>query len=470
MGSKIKNKSNSINKAWGGRFSRSPHKLLEEINSSIEFDQRLYLEDIRASKVHAAMLGKQKIVSSGDVKKIIEGLDLILLEMGSGKFIFRRDLEDIHMNIEFRLRELIGDIAGHLHTARSRNDQVAVDFKMWVRNSIDVIDQLIKSFQSTLINNAEKHAESIMPGFTHMQIAQPVTLGHHLLAYVEMLGRDRERLRDCRKRLNESPLGVAALGGTSFPIDRDYTSTHLDFDRPSTNSIDTVSDRDFALEYLSAISILSIHLSRFAEEYVLWCTSQFGYVKVGDGFSTGSSIMPQKRNPDAAELVRAKTGRIIGALSNLLVVMKGLPMSYGKDMQEDKEPVFQVHDTITLLLETLNGMLIETAFDKERMASDAKKGFSTATDLADWLTKNIGVPFRESHHITGQIVKLAEKNKTELAALSLAQLKSIDSRIDKTVYDVLDVNKAVKSRTSFGGTAPENVMDSISAARKRFLD
>lgn len=469
MKSKVGKDNSRTSQVWGSRFSRSSHELLEKINSSIEFDQRLFSEDIRASKAHAIMLEKQKIVSAQDVKKIIDGLDTILDEIKSGEFKFRKDLEDIHMNIEVRLKELIGEAAGYLHTARSRNDQVAVDFKLWVRSSIDTINSLIKSLQGALIDVAELHAGTIMPGFTHMQIAQPVTLGHHLLAYVEMLGRDRGRFEDCRERLNENPLGAAALGGTSFPIDRNYTSEILEFDRPSANSIDSVSDRDFAMEYLSAASILSIHLSRLAEEYVLWCSSQFGYAKVGDSFSTGSSIMPQKRNPDAAELIRAKAGRVIGSLSSVLVVMKGLPLSYVKDMQEDKEPIFEAHDTITLLLETMAEMLVDTTFNKERMAEDAGKNFALATDVADWLTGFIGISFREAHKITGRIVKLAEKNGTELSNLSLAQLKSVEGRINDSIFEVLCVDTSLKKRTSFGGTATENVLAAIVEAREKFL-
>ena len=470
MSTKIPKPAPNTSKIWGGRFSDSPNKVMEDINSSIDFDQRLFAEDIEASKAHASMLGNQGIISTKNADQIICGLEQISKEITDGIFPFRKDLEDIHMNIEIRLTELIGNVAGYLHTGRSRNDQVAVDLKLWVRKSLDELNSAIKSLQVKLIDIAEIHVNTAMPGFTHLQIAQPVTLGHHLLAYVEMLGRDRGRILDCRSRLNESPLGSAALAGTSFPINRDMTSSVLGFDRPTANSIDSVSDRDFALEYLSVASILSIHLSRFSEEYILWSSAQFGYVKLGDSFSTGSSIMPQKRNPDAAELIRAKAGRVVGALSNLLIVMKALPLTYGKDMQEDKEPLFDAHDTVSLILATMTGMLVETSFDTEKMARDSKMGFSTATDVADWLVMKLGIPFREAHQLTGQMVSLAEKKGAELCELSLSELNLIEPRIDKSIFEVLSVQNSLKSRTSYGGTAPKNVVAAISAARKKFLD
>jgi len=467
---KIPKKSPKTSQIWGGRFSDSPDEIMKSINASIDFDRKLFAEDILASKAHATMLGDQEIISTEILKAILKGLDQISHEIREGRFEFKKDLEDIHMNIEMRLHELIGSAAGFLHIARSRNDQVAVDLKLWVRSSLDSMDLAIRSFQKALIETAEGHIDTAMPGFTHMQLAQPVTLGHHLLAYVEMMGRDRGRISDCRKRLNENPLGAAALAGTSFPIDRMMTSRALGFDRPASNSIDAVSDRDFAIEYLSIASIIAVHLSRLGEEYVFWSSSQFGYARIGDSFSTGSSIMPQKRNPDAAELVRAKAGRVIGALSGLLIVMKGLPLTYGKDMQEDKEPIFQTHDTVMLSLAAMTGMLGKTTFDKNRMAEDAENGFSTATDLADWLVRFCEIPFREAHHIAGKIVKLAEENSVKLAELSLDQLRSIEPRIDERIFEVLSVENSLKSRTSFGGTAPKNVKKAILKAKKRFLD
>jgi len=455
---------------WGGRFSGGPNEIMEEINASIGFDQRLYAQDIAASQAHAEMLAAQGIISNEDAKAITEGLDAVRKEIKDGVFPFRRSLEDIHMNVEARLRELIGDPAGRLHTGRSRNDQVANDFKLWVRDALDILDGSVKEMQAALIDVAGIHAASAMPGFTHMQIAQPVTLGHHLMAYVEMLGRDRSRIADCRKRMNECVLGTAALAGTSFPIDRDMTARSMGFDRPAVNSLDAVSDRDFVLEYLSCASILSVHLSRLAEEYVLWCTQQFGYAKLGDSFSTGSSIMPQKKNPDAAELIRAKAGRIIGSLNGLLIVMKGLPLTYGKDMQEDKEPIFDAHDTLMLCLAAMTGMLGDTEFNKERMAEDAGKGFSTATDLADWLVRVLNLPFRDAHHVTGAIVKLAEDKGVGLEDLTLEDMRSVELRITDDIFEVLGVKNSLRSRKSFGGTAPDNVRDAVIEARKRFLD
>jgi len=442
---------------------------MEEVNASIDFDKRLYAQDIAASKAHARMLAAQGIIPSEDGDAIAEGLDAVAKEIEEGRFPFKRELEDIHMNVESRLRELIGDAAGRLHTARSRNDQVATDFRLWVRDALDTTDAAIRDLQAALIEKAERHAADVMPGLTHLQTAQPVTLGHHLLAYVEMLGRDRGRIADCRNRLNECPLGAAALAGTSFHIDREKTARDLGFDRPTANSLDAVSDRDFALEYLSAAAILSVHLSRLAEEYVIWCSQQFGYAKLGDSFSTGSSIMPQKRNPDAAELIRAKPGRIVGALTGLLTVMKGLPMTYGKDMQEDKEPVFEAHDTILLSLAAMTGMLGDTEFDTGRMADDAGKGFSTATDLADWLVRELALPFRDAHHVTGAIVKRAEEQGVGLEDLTVEEMQAIEPRVTADVFSVLGVGNSVASRASFGGTAPDNVNAAVADARKRFL-
>ncbi len=455
---------------WGGRFASGPAAIMQEINASIDFDRRLYAQDIAASKAHAAMLAKTGIISEDDGDAIVKGLDAIADEIESGDFDFKQALEDIHMNVESRLGELIGDAAGRLHTARSRNDQVATDFRLWVRDALDALDAGLKGLQAALIERAGEHAETAMPGFTHLQPAQPVTLGHHLLAYVEMLGRDRGRAADCRKRLNECPLGAAALAGTSFPIDREMTASALGFDGPMANSLDAVSDRDFALEFLSLAAILGVHLSRLAEEIVLWCSSQFAYAHLPDAFSTGSSIMPQKRNPDAAELVRAKAGSLIGALSALLVVMKGLPLAYGKDMQEDKVPVFQAADTLALCLAAMTGMVAETGFDTDAMRADAGKGFATATDLADWLVRELDMPFRDAHHVTGRLVKLAEEKKVGLEQLSLEDMQSVSPGITESVYGVLGVDDALKSRDSFGGAAPERVRAAVAEARQRFLD
>ena len=454
---------------WGGRFAAGPSAVMEEINASIDFDKRLYAQDIAGSKAHCAMLVACGIISSEDGEAIQGGLDAILAEIEGGCFDFTRALEDIHMNVESRLSQLIGDAAGRLHTARSRNDQVATDFRLWVRDAIDSLEAGLKGLQEVLIDHAEAQADTVMPGFTHLQAAQPVTLGHHLLAWTEMLGRDRGRLADCRARLNESPLGAAALAGTSFPTDRHMTAEALGFDRPMANSLDAVSDRDFALEFLSAGSILAVHLSRMAEEIVLWCTDQFGFIRVSDSFSTGSSIMPQKRNPDAAELVRAKAGRVLGALNSLLVAMKGLPLAYGKDMQEDKEPVFDAVDTLALGVAAMTGMMAEATFDAERMRGALSKGFVTATDLADWLVRVLGMPFRQAHHVTGALVKVAEEKGCDLADLSLSEMQAVEPGITEAVFDVLGVDNSVASRTSFGGTAPDNVKKAAAEARKRFL-
>ncbi len=445
------------NKMWGGRFSEGPGELMEEINASIDFDKRLHAQDIAASKAHCEMLAERGIISRADAEKILNGLSIIAAEIESGKFTFSRALEDIHMNIESRLAELIGDAAGRLHTARSRNDQVAVDFRLHVRASIDhIMGQLIGLMRAFAIQ-AQRHAEVLMPGFTHLQTAQPVTFGHHMLAYVEMFSRDYGRFNDARARMNESPLGAAALAGTSFPIDRHMTAAALGFDAPMRNSLDAVSDRDFVLEALAAAAICAIHVSRFAEEMVIWSSAQFDFIRLPDSFTTGSSIMPQKRNPDAAELARAKAGRVIGALVTLLVVMKGLPLAYSKDMQEDKEPAFEALDTLSLVLEVLTGMVGDMRPNEERLRAAAAQGFSTATDLADWLVRTLDMPFRKAHHVTCALVALAEKTGVDLAELSLEQMQSVEPAITEDVFSVLGVENSVASRTSYGGTAPDNV-------------
>jgi argininosuccinate lyase len=458
------------NSVWGGRFAAGPAEIMRRINASIDFDKRLYAEDIAGSKAHCAMLVAQNILSPEDGAAITSGLEQITSEIESGSFVFRAELEDIHMNIEARLTELIGPAAGRLHTARSRNDQVATDLRLWLRGAIDRLDLAMRDLQEALIDRAEAEAGTVMPGYTHLQIAQPVTLGHHLLAYVEMLGRDRGRLADCRRRLNECPLGAAALAGTSFPIDRHATAAALGFDRPAANSLDAVSDRDFALEFLAAAAITGVHLSRFAEEIVTWCSAEFGFIGLSDAFTTGSSIMPQKRNPDAAELVRAKTGRLNGSLVALLTVMKALPLAYGKDMQEDKIPVFEAVDVLELCLAATAGMVRDMRPRRERLRDAAEQGFATATDLADWLVRAAGLPFRRAHHATGQIVKRAETLGCTLAELPLAELQAVEPAITDAVYDVLDAARSVVSRTSFGGTAPERVLTAAAAARKRFLE
>ncbi len=442
---------------WGGRFASGPGAIMQEINASIDFDRRLYRQDIAASKAHAAMLAKQGIISREDAKAIAHGLDTILSEMETGKFRFKRALEDIHMNVESRLTELIGPAAGRLHTARSRNDQVATDFKLWVRDAIDDIDAALAGYQRALAEKALAHAATVMPGFTHLQTAQPVTFGHHLLAYVEMAARDRSRFADARKRLNESPLGAAALAGTSFRLDRAMTAKALGFDRPAANSLDAVSDRDFVMEALAAASITAVHLSRFAEEIVLWCSPLTGFVTLTDKFTTGSSIMPQKRNPDAAELVRAKTGRIVGALTGLLMVMKGLPLAYQKDMQEDKESAMDALSALMLGLAAMTGMVADMTPDAARMKAAAGAGYSTATDLADWLVRMLKIPFREAHHVTGRIVAAAEQAQVPLDRLALAAMQAIEPRITKAVFDVLSVERSAASRVSHGGTAPGSV-------------
>jgi len=454
---------------WGGRFGAGPSSLMEDINASIGFDKRLYAHDIAGSKAHAAMLADQGIITKEDADAILDGLATVEKEIESGDFEFSDTLEDIHMNVENRLGELIGEAAGRLHTARSRNDQVATDLRLWLRDAIDGLDVGLRGLQETLIVIAEAHAATVMPGYTHLQAAQPVTLGHHMLAYVEMFGRDRGRLADCRARMNESPLGSAALAGTSFPIDRDNTARALGFDGVTRNSLDAVSDRDFVVEFLAAGALLGVHLSRLAEEIVLWSSEPFGFIRLPDSFSSGSSIMPQKRNPDAAELVRGKSGRVIGALNAVLVQLKGLPLAYGKDMQEDKEPVFDATDTLSVCVAVMAGMLASATFDTARMKDAAGKGFTTATDLADWLVRAPGLPFRQAHHVTGQLVKLAEDRGCGLEDLNLADMQAIEPAIGDDVFAVLGLDNSVASRSSAGGTAPGNVAEAASQARKRFL-
>jgi argininosuccinate lyase len=456
-------KSNSM---WGGRFGSEPSAIMREINSSIEVDKRLWREDLAGSIAHATMLRDRGIVSPEDGAAILQGLRRIAAEYEDGGVAEDHSLEDIHMHVEHRLAELIGPAAGRLHTARSRNDQVATDFRMWVRSALAEADDALRGSQQVLVDRAEEHAGDVMPGFTHLQPAQPVTLGHHLLAFYEMLRRDRSRLADARARLDECPLGAAALAGTGFSIDRHATAATLGFARPTANSLDSVSDRDFALDYLMGATQCSLHLSRLAEELIIWSTPMFGFVKLPDEYSTGSSIMPQKRNPDAAELVRGHSGRIAGAMTALVVTMKGLPLAYSKDMQDDKAPVFEAHDLLMLSIAALSGMVAKTRFDTARMRAAAEAGFSTATDLADWLVREADVPFREAHHITGRAVRSAEERNVGLAELGLATLKQIDPRIDERVYEVLSVDASVRSRTSYGGTAPDNVRAQIAAARE----
>ncbi|HEY0218346.1 MAG TPA: argininosuccinate lyase [Afipia sp.] len=455
------------NKMWGGRFDASPDAIMEEINVSIDVDRHLYAQDIVASKAHAAMLAAQGIITASDAKNIAGGLDTILSEIAKGSFTFKRALEDIHMNVESRLGELIGPAAGRLHTARSRNDQVATDFRLYVRDVIDDIDKAFASFQRALVDRALEHADTVMPGFTHLQTAQPVTFGHHLMAYVEMAARDRSRFADARKRLNESPLGAAALAGTSFPIDRQATANALGFQRPMANSLDAVSDRDFVLETLSAASIAAVHLSRFAEEIVIWTSPLVGLVRLSDKFTTGSSIMPQKRNPDAAELVRAKTGRIIGSLTALLIVMKGLPLAYQKDMQEDKAGAMEAFAALSLAVRAMTGMVLDLDPDEARMRVAAGEGYATATDLADWLVRELKMPFREAHHVTGRIVAKASESNLPLHKVPLNVMQVIEPRITARALEVLSVQASVASRTSYGGTAPANVREQAKTWLKR---
>ncbi|HUC50638.1 MAG TPA: argininosuccinate lyase [Xanthobacteraceae bacterium] len=445
------------NKMWGGRFGSGPDPIMEDINVSIDFDRHLYRQDIAASKAHAAMLAKQGIITAQDAKRIAHGLDTILSEIENGKFAFKRALEDIHMNVESRLAELVGEPAGRLHTARSRNDQVATDFRLWVRDAIDEIDAGLAAYQRALAEKALEHAATVMPGFTHLQPAQPVTFGHHLLAYVEMAARDRGRFADARERLNESPLGSGALAGTSFPIDRAMTAKALGFKRPMANSLDGVADRDFVLETLSACAITAVHLSRFAEEIVIWSSPLTGLIKLSDKFTTGSSMMPQKRNPDAAELIRAKSGRILGALTGLMTVIKGLPLAYQKDLQEDKEGALDAVGALTMSLRAMTGMVRDMAPDVARMKEAAGEGYSTATDLADWLVRALKLPFREAHHVTGRIVAKAAEAGMPLDKLPLPLMQEIEPKITKAVFSVLSVGNSVKSRSAVGGTAPNNV-------------
>jgi len=449
------------NAMWGGRFASGPDAIMEAINASIDFDQRMARQDIEGSRAHAAMLAQQGIITDSDAKAIREGLLTVLSEIESGTFQYSKALEDIHMNVEARLKEIVGEPAGRLHTGRSRNDQVALDFKLWTRDQFDAaiagLDALIKA----LLVQAEEHADVVMPGFTHLQVAQPVTWGHHMMAYVEMFARDKSRMIDARARMNESPLGAAALAGTGFDIDRDMTAKALGFDRPSANSLDSVSDRDFALEFLSSASICATHLSRFAEELVIWSSAQFRFVVLSDRFSTGSSIMPQKKNPDAAELIRAKVGRINGSLVGLLTVMKGLPLAYSKDMQEDKEQVFDAADSLMLALAAMTGMVGDMKPNVESLEVAAASGFSTATDLADWLVRELGMPFRDAHHVTGALVKMAEDGGVDLPDLTLEQMQSVHAEITDAVFGVLGVHNSVASRLSYGGTAPKRVREQV---------
>ncbi|MEQ8246366.1 MAG: argininosuccinate lyase [Alphaproteobacteria bacterium] len=468
MTAKTPKKADSANALWGGRFAAGPSAIMARINASIDVDRRLYKQDIAGSRAHCRMLVDAGIIPAADGTAILGGLDTIEGEIDAGTFTFSAALEDIHMNVEARLKALIGEPAGRLHTARSRNDQVATDFRLWVRDAIDGLDAGLADLQHSLLARADEHAETIMPGFTHLQTAQPVTFGHHLLAYAEMIDRDRGRLRDARARLNESPLGAGALAGTSFPIDRHRTATALGFDRPAANSLDAVSDRDFAIEFLAACSLAAVHLSRLAEEIVIWMSAPFRFVTLSDAFSTGSSMMPQKRNPDAAELVRGKSGRVIGDLTALLVTLKGLPLTYFKDMQEDKEPVFDAYDSLELSVAAMSGMVRDLSVHAPAMRAAAAQGFSTATDLADWLVREAGVPFRDAHEIAGRAVRTAEaKGCPDLAGLTLDDLRAIDPRFEAGVLDVLSVESSVASRNSYGGTAPTRVREQIAAFRAR---
>jgi argininosuccinate lyase len=452
-----KRRKQPANAQWGGRFAAGPSAIMQEINASIGFDRKLWRQDIRGSVAHAAMLAKVGVIGAEDAASISDGLAVIAHEIETGVFPFDVALEDIHMNIEARLTDRIGDPGRRLHTARSRNDQVATDFRLWVRDAIDGLAAQIVDLMRALSRRAAEHAADPMPGFTHLQTAQPVTFGHHLLAYVEMLQRDRSRLADARRRLNECPLGAAALAGTSFPIDRDMTAAALGFDRPTANSLDAVSDRDFALEFLAGAAISAMHLSRLAEEIIVWSSAPFRFIRLSDAFTTGSSIMPQKRNPDAAELVRAKTGRVTGALVGLLTVMKGLPLAYAKDMQEDKEPVFDAAEAWALALAAMAGMVRDMVPDAERMRLFAGAGFATATDLADWLVRVLRLPFRDAHHVTGRLVAMAEEKGVDLSGLSLPEMQQVEPRITDAVFSVLTVDASIASRTSFGGTSPANV-------------
>ncbi len=463
----MNDRTKAANAMWGGRFAAGPDAIMEAINASIGFDKRLARQDIEGSRAHAAMLAATGILTDKDAEAIREGLLTVLSEIEGGAFEFSTALEDIHMNVESRLSDLIGEAAGRLHTARSRNDQVALDFRMWVRDQADAAMDGLTALMGALLAQAEAGADWVMPGFTHLQVAQPVTWGHHMLAYVEMFARDRARFADARARMNECPLGAAALAGTSFPIDRHMTAEALGFDRPAANSLDAVADRDFALEFLSAASICAMHLSRLAEELVIWSSAQFRFVALSDRFSTGSSIMPQKKNPDAAELIRAKVGRIMGAMVGLFTVMKGLPLAYSKDMQEDKEQVFDAADNLALALAAMTGMVSDMSANREALEAAAGSGFSTATDLADWLVRVAGMPFREAHHVTGALVAMAEGKGVDLPELSLAEMQSVHDAIDESVYDVLGVHNSVASRTSYGGTAPSQVRAQIARWKEK---
>jgi argininosuccinate lyase len=458
--------SKNSNKMWGGRFEAKPSDLMQEINQSITFDNKLYKQDIRGSKAHAKMLVAAGILTKAEAEKIIDGLTKIQKEIESGKFNFKIELEDIHMNIESRLKEIIGDVAGKLHTARSRNDQVAVDFRLFVRDEVDEILELLKNLQKNLVKKAEENLGMIMPGFTHLQTAQPVLFSHHMLAYFEMFKRDISRLQDLRKRMNECPLGACALAGTSFPIDRKMTAKELGFSAPTANSMDSVSDRDFAIEFLFCLSLTATHLSRLAEEIVIWMSKGFEFIKLSDAFTSGSSIMPQKKNPDAAELVRGKSGRIFGSLFALLTTMKGLTLTYSKDMQEDKEPVFDASANSKLCIKAMSGMIADMKVNKDKMLKMAGAGYSTATDLADWLVKNLKIPFRDAHHITGTIVKMAENKGLELHELKLSEMQKVEKRISAKIFDVLSVENSVASRTSIGGTSQVRVKEEIAKAKK----
>ncbi|MBR9862994.1 MAG: argininosuccinate lyase [Rhodobacteraceae bacterium] len=467
MSDKKSSSTKTSNAMWGGRFASGPDAIMEAINASIGFDKRMARQDIEGSRAHAAMLAQQGIITDSDASAIREGLLTVLSEIEGGTFEYSAALEDIHMNVESRLKEIIGEPAGRLHTGRSRNDQVATDFKLWVRDQFDAAISGLDALIAALLDQAEAGADMVMPGFTHLQVAQPVTWGHHMMAYVEMFARDKSRMIDARARMNESPLGAAALAGTSFPIDRHATAEALGFDRPSANSLDAVSDRDFALEFLSSASICATHLSRFAEELVIWSSAQFRFVVLSDRFSTGSSIMPQKKNPDAAELIRAKVGRINGSLIGLLTVMKGLPLAYSKDMQEDKEQVFDAADSLMLALAAMAGMVADMRPNADSLEVAAASGFSTATDLADWLVRALGMPFRDAHHVTGALVKMAEDRGCDLPDLSLDDMQSVHDKITQEVFGVLGVQNSVASRVSFGGTAPEQVRKQIAAWRER---
>jgi argininosuccinate lyase len=459
-------KKESSNKMWGGRFEQKPSNLMQEINQSITFDKKLYKQDIRGSKAHAKMLSTIGILTKSEAEKISDGLNKIEKEIESGKFNFKIELEDIHMNIESRLKEIIGETASKLHTARSRNDQVAVDFRLFVRDEVDEVIKLVSDLQKNLVKKAEENFGAIMPGFTHLQVAQPVLFSHHLLAYFEMFKRDLSRLQDLRVRMNECPLGAGALAGTSFPIDRNMVAKELKFDCPTANSMDTVSDRDFAIEFIFCLSLIATHLSRFAEEIVMWMSKGFDFIKLSDAFTSGSSMMPQKKNPDAAELVRGKTGRIFGALFSLLTTMKGLTLTYSKDMQEDKEPLFDATENSKLCLRAMSGMIADMKINSDKMRAMAGLGYSTATDLADWLVKNLKMPFRDAHHVTGTIVKMAENKGVELHELKLSDMQKIEKKITAKIFDVLSVESSVASRTSIGGTSQLRVKEEIARAKK----